>query len=234
MRSGQRVDFMMYLRALPLLARHPSILVMPVLAGVVDLLVSSLSPLMTDPLGGIGDSIFQFVVQIVYGFAFGVAIIQASNIWRGRKGSFDEAWDEAKHKSGGIILAVIGFYFMLFVAGYAGGLIGGIGALILSVIAAFFLVYTVPAAAIGGLPGSLAIQGSIRAARANIPGTIVLALVFYALFYVVPAYAINPFGLALGLTGYKLALALVRAIVFAYLAFPFAKQYDDVAFRGMW
>ena len=224
----------MYLRALPLLARHPSILAMPLLAAVVDLLVSSISPLLTDPLGGIGDSIFQFIVQIVYGFAFGVAVIQASNIWRDRKGSFDEAWVDGRHKAGGIILAVIGFYFILFVAGYAGALLGSIGAIVLTVIAAFFLIYTVPAAAIGGLPGSLAISGSIRAARANVLGTIVLALVFYALFYMVPIYVINPFGVALGLTGYKLAIAAVRALVLAYLAFPFAKQYDDVAFRGLW
>lgn len=217
-----------------MLARHPSILAMPLLAAVVDLLVSSLSPLLTDPLGGIGDSIFQFIVQIVFGFAFGVAIIQASNVLRGHKGSFDEAWVEGRHKAGGIILAVIGFYFILFVAGYAGALLGQIGATILTIIAAYFLIYTVPAAAIGGLPGSLAITGSIRAARANVLGTIVLALVFFALFYLVPIYVINPFGVALGLTGYKLALALVRALVLAYLAFPFAKQYDDVAFRGLW
>jgi hypothetical protein len=232
MRSGQRVDFMMYLRALPLLARHPSILAMPLLAGVVDLLVSSISQTFTDPLGGLGNSLFQFIVQIIYGFAFGVATIQASNIWRGFRGSFDEAWVEGKHRAGGIILAVIGFYFVLFVAQYAGSLLGsGMLAIVLTVVAAFFLIYTVPAAAIGGLPGSLAITGSIRSARANVPGTIVLAVVFYALFYLVPAYVINPFALTLGLTGYKLAIAAVRAIAFAYLAFPFAKQYDDVAFR---
>jgi hypothetical protein len=33
---------------------------------------------------------------------------------------------------------------------------------------------------------------------------------------------------------YQLTFAAVRAIVLAYLAFPFAKQYDDVAFRGLW
>jgi hypothetical protein len=28
--------------------------------------------------------------------------------------------------------------------------------------------------------------------------------------------------------------ALIEALILGYLAFPFAKQYDDVAFRGLW
>ena len=32
----------------------------------------------------------------------------------------------------------------------------------------------------------------------------------------------------------QLVTAAARAIVLAYLAFPFAKQYDDIAFTGYW
>lgn len=234
MKQGQGVDLAMYARALSLLFTHPSIFVAPLAAALIDLLVSSLSPILTDPVGGLFNSIFQFAVQIVYGFAFGIAVIQASHIWRGRRGTFDEAWDEARSKAGGIILAVIGFYFFIYVAGQVGGYLGPIGALLLPIVAAFFLLYTIPAAAIGGLPGGMAISGSYRAARANILGTIVLALLFYALFYVVPIYTVNQFGVALGLIGYKLVLAFIRGFSLAYLAFPFSKQYDDTAFRARW
>lgn len=234
MRSGQRLDLMMYLQALPLLLRHPSILAMPLLAGVLDVLVSSVSPLMTDPLGGLGQSLFQFLVQLIYGFAFGIAIIQASHIWRNRGGRFDEAWDEGRHKGSGIFLAVLGFYFLLFAAGYIGSIVGALGGIILPIIAAFFLIYTVPAAAIGGMPGGAAISASARAARANLLGTFVLAIVFYALFYGVEIYLVRPFAYNLGVTGYDISNAVVHAIALAYLAFPFAKQYDDIAFRAFW
>jgi hypothetical protein len=33
---------------------------------------------------------------------------------------------------------------------------------------------------------------------------------------------------------WSLCTAAARAIVLAYLAFPFAKQYDDIAFTRLW
>ena len=233
MRSGQRLDLSMYVRALPMLVRHPSIMVMPLLAAVVDLLVSSVSPLVNDPLGGLTQGIFQFFVQIIYGFAFGIAVIQASDIWRGRRGTFDDAWEEGRRKAGGIIMATIGFYFLLYVAGYIGGFLGAVQ-IALEILAAFFLIYTIPAAAIGGLPGGLAISGSFRAARANIPGTIVLAIVFFLLWVLLPQAIVVYAGLHLTPLLFELVIAVIRAIVLGYLAFPFAKQYDDIAFSGRW
>ena len=232
MRSGQRLDLGMYVRALPMLVRHPSIMVMPLLAAVVDLLVSSVSPLVNDPLGGLTQGIFQFFVQIIYGFAFGVAVIQASDIWRGRRGTFDDAWEEGRRKAGGIIMATIGFYFLLYVSAYIGGFLGAVQ-IALEIVAAFFLIYTIPAAAIGGLPGGLAISGSFRAARANIPATIVLAIVFFLLWVELPQVIVLYAGLHLTPILFELVIAVIRAIVLGYLAFPFAKQYDDIAFRGL-
>ncbi|HVA32931.1 MAG TPA: hypothetical protein VNG31_02210 [Candidatus Baltobacteraceae bacterium] len=232
-RSSPGIDLAMYVRALPLLARHPSVMVMPLLAAVIDVLVDQAMPLFTNPLGGAGGGLFQMLVQLVYLWCFGVAIIQASNIWRSRRGSFDEAWEEGRVKFGGILLAAIGFQFIVWAASYIGSFVGAIG-LLLGAVAAFFLIYTIPAAAIGGMPGSLAISASIRGVRAAVPASIVLAIVFFALWYfAVPV--LLPYALVnLSPLVWKLVIAAARALVLGYLAFPFAKQYDDVAFRGYW
>ncbi|MEO6835290.1 MAG: hypothetical protein ABI231_05215, partial [Candidatus Tumulicola sp.] len=79
-----RLDLGMYVRAIPLLVRHLSILAVPLLAAVVDVLVQQITPFFTDPLGGAGAGLFGMLVQLVYLWAFGVAIVQASNIWRDR------------------------------------------------------------------------------------------------------------------------------------------------------
>jgi len=231
------IDAAAYLRAVPMLGRHPSILAVPLLAAVVDVLVDRVTPLMTDAMGGAGSSLLGMLVQLVYLWAFGVAIVQASHIWRQRSGSFDEAWEESRSKFGGIALAAIGFQFVVWAASYVGSLLGpfgGYAGLVLGALAAFFLIYTIPAAAIGGMPGTLAIAASIRAVRGSVPASILLAVVFFALWYVVVPMVL-PYALAnLPALAWELVTAAARAIVLAYLAFPFAKQYDDVAFRPFW
>jgi hypothetical protein len=230
-----RIELAMYVQAVPLLLRHPYIFVMPFLAAVVDLLLGRLSQLFTDPIGGAGGFLFQIIVQVVYGFCFGVAVIGANIVWRRRRGSFDEAWEEGRQKAGGILIATIGFYFLLYVGGYIGSLVGSAALqIVLQLVAAFFLIYTIPAAAIGGMPGNLAIGASFRAARANLPGTAILAVVFVALWIGLPELVTMRFAAGIGLTEYLLIQAALKAIVLAYLAFPFAKQYDDIAFTGYW
>ncbi len=77
MRKFWSVDLTIYLRAFPLLFRHPSILAVPLLAAVIDVLFDRIAPLFTDPMGGGGAGIFQMLSQLVYLWAFGVAIVQA-------------------------------------------------------------------------------------------------------------------------------------------------------------
>jgi hypothetical protein len=225
----------MYVQAVPLLARHPSIFVMPLLAAVVDLLIAQITPFFTDATGGAGNFLFQIIVQLVYGFCFGVALIAANNVWRNRRATFDEAWEEGRHKAGGILIATIGFYFLIYVAGYAGSLLGNPAVqIVLQLLVAFFLIYTIPAAAIGGMPGNLAIGASFRAVRENLLGAAILAIAFVFFWVWLPEFIVNRFAIELGVIGYELVHAAIKAIVLAYLAFPFAKQYDDVAFRGYW
>lgn len=231
--ASLRVDLLMYLRAIPLLVRHPAVLVTPLLAAVVALVLAQITPFFTDAVGGAGAGIFQMLAQLVYLWAFGIAVITASNVWRGRRGSFDDAWDEGRQKFGGIALAAIGFQFVLYAASYIGSFVNGALGLALGALAAFFLIYTIPAAAIGGMPGSLAIAASVRTVRANLPASIVLAIAFIALWILLPSYL--PYALRnLSVLQYQLVTAAVQAIVLGYLAFPFAKQYDDIAFTRYW
>ncbi|MGC1381463.1 MAG: hypothetical protein WA814_10645 [Candidatus Baltobacteraceae bacterium] len=233
MRSKPRVDLTMYLQAIPLLARHPSVFVMPLLAAVVELLLTQVSYLFTDAAGGAGAGLFQILVQLIYLWAFGISIIQASNIWRGRRGSFDEAWEEGRAKFGGLALAAIGFQFVVWAASYVGSFLGVFG-LVLGAFAAFFLIYTIPSAAIGGMPGSLAISASIRAVRAEPIGSLILAVVFFAIWYVAVPIGLPYLLVHLPAVAWSFVNAAARALALGYLAFPFAKQYDDVAFRGRW
>jgi hypothetical protein len=233
MRSGQRTDFAVYGRGVLHLLRHPSIVAMPLLAAVINMLVSYWSGVFTDPLGGLGASIFQMIVQIVYLFSFGVAIIQANNIERGYHGGFDDAWEESRRKSGGIILAAIGFQFIAWAAQYVSSVLGPLQ-IAVQLIVYFFLILTIPAAAIGGLPGGLAISGSWRAVRANPLACVVLAVAFVLLWVFVPQWITVYAGPHLSLLSYEIILALTRAVVLAYLAFPFATTYESIAFRGFW
>lgn len=235
MRKGRpSVNFAIYGRALVHLVRHPSVMAVPLLAAVTDALVSYWGNLFTDPLGGAGTGIISMALQILYLFAFGAAIVQANNIVRGYHGGFDTSWEETRGKIGGILLAAIGFQFVLWAAAFVGGLLGANVQIALQLVAAFFLILTIPAAAIGGLPGSLALSGSIRAVRANWVPCVVLAVAFIVLWYIVPSRVYYDVGLRFGIVPGLLSLALVRAIVLGYLAFPFAVTYDETAFRGLY
>lgn len=232
-RGGPSVNLAIYGQAFVHLVRNPSILALPLLAAIIDMFVTYWSSLFTDPLGGGGTGLFAFIVQIVYLFAFGGAVIQANNIARGVRAGFDDAWEETRRKAGGILLAAIGFQFVVFAAAFIGGLLGsGILQIGLQLIAYFFLILTIPAAAIGGLPGGLALSGSIRAVRANWPACVILAIVFVALWVIVPRYVIVPWLDPYGVVPSLIGLAAFRAVALAYMAFPFAVTYDETAFRG--
>jgi hypothetical protein len=232
-RGGPNVNFAIYGKALVHLVRHPSILLLPLAAAAIDLFIWYWGTLFTDPLGGIGTGLFALVVQIIYLFAFGGAVVQANNIARGYRTSFGDAWDETRRKSGGILLAAIGFQFVTWFAAYVGAFLGGGNVqLLLQLIAYFFLILTIPAAAIGGLPAQLALSGSIRAVRANTLGCIVLAVVFVALWVLIPRYGLLPLVGPYGVLVLKAAWCLYNAVALAYLAFPFAVTYDETAFRG--
>ncbi len=233
MRGGRGgVDLSIYGRAVGYLVRNPSIMAMPLLAALVDMLLSYVGSIGTDPLGGLGDGIFQMISQIIYLFAFGVAIIQANNIARGFNGSFDSAWEEGRRKSGNIILAAIGFQFLAYIAQYASSLLGlAIVGIVLQLAVYFFLILTIPAAAIGGLPGGYAISASFRTVREHLAPCLILAVAWVVLWFGIPMAVLYLASTHVNALVFDLIVAASRALVLGYLAFPFATTYDDIAFK---
>ncbi len=174
---------LVYFRAVPLLLTHPSIVVAPLLAAIVAILLDTLGETMTDPLGGAFAGIYTSIGQVISLMAFGVALIQARDILGGHKGTFDDAWTEARRNLGSIAMAAIGFYFFLNVAGMLGGILGA-AALLLLLAVAFFLIYVMPAATKGDAPGQFAFGASYRTAAAHPFQTALLAIawIFVAKF----------------------------------------------------
>ena len=238
MRQLRGLDPLLYLRAFGLLARNPSILVVPLLMGIIGVFFGQIGG---DPNGGgfvgsLTGGIMSLLVLLLKMFAFGTACIIADAAWRRGRASFDDGWTEARLKGGEILTASLGFTFVLYAASFAGSLIGPLAPILLAV-AIYFLIYTIPAAAIGGVPGGAAIQISIERARANPLPTIVVTVVSVAAFLYLGfllgplfTYALAP--LAFASTNLLAALfgAVVQAIAVGYIALIVTKTYADVSF----
>lgn len=237
MQQLRGLDLMMYLRAFGLLARNPSIVVVPLLMGIVGVFVSQLGGEQGGGiLGSLTGGIMSLLILLLKMFAFGTACIIADAAWRRGRASFDESWNEARRKGGEILTASLGFTFVLYAAGYAGSLVGPLAPILLAV-AIYFLIYTIPAAAIGGVPGGAAIQISIERARYNPLPTIVVTIVSVAAFLYL-SFLLGPlfFALLAPVTFASVTLlggllsAVVQAIAVGYIALIVTKTYADVSF----
>jgi hypothetical protein len=227
--SRERIDFSVYLRAFGVLVRNPTVIVLPLLAGVIGVLVAQVSDLTG---GGFIASLTAFLVLLVELFALGVAIIIGDAGWRRGTASFDEAWQDARRKGRDILFAAFGFTFVISIAQYASQIIGSFG-IILMAIAAYALIYTIAAAAIGGIPGGAAISVSIERVRGAPLAAALLTVVSLVLFFYVgqfiDVWIFGLFGLGSPLIAMLLG-AVVRAILTGYVAIVMAKVYTDVSF----
>ncbi len=232
------LDLLIYLRAFGLLVRNPSIVVVPLLMGIVGVFFAQVGG---DPGGGgvfgsLTGGIMSLLILLLKMFAFGTACIIADAAWRRGRASFDESWNEARRKGGEILTAALGFTFVLYAAGFAGSLIGPLAPVILA-LAVYFLIYTIPAASIGGVPGGAAIQVSIDRARANPLPTIVVTIVsvaafFYLGFLLAPLFELLLAPLSFASMNLLSAIfsATVQAIAVGYIALVVSKTYADVSF----
>jgi hypothetical protein len=227
--SRERIDLSVYGRAFAVFARNPTVVVLPLLAGVIGVLVDQI----TDLTGaGLLGGITSFLLLLLQLFALGVSIIIADTGWRRGSASFDDAWQDARIKSRDIVFAAFGFTFVLSIAQYASTIVGAIG-IILMALAAYFLVYTIAAAAIGGIPGGGAISVSIERVRsAPMTSAILTVVALVLLFYVgsfVDVWIFNTGAISSPLIAMLLG-AVVRSILSGYVAIVMAKVYADVAF----
>ena len=227
--SRERIDFLVYLRAFGVFARNPTVIVLPLLAGVIGVLVAQVSDLTG---GGLLGSLTSFLVLLIELFALGVAIIIGDAGWRRGTASFDDAWQDARRKGRDILFAAFGFTFVISIAQYATQIVGSFG-IILMALAAYGLIYTIAAAAIGGIPGGAAISVSIeRVKSAPLAAALLTAVSLVLFFYVgqfIDAWIFGIAGLGSPLVAMLLGAA-VRAILTGYLAIVMAKVYTDVSF----
>jgi hypothetical protein len=223
-----------YLQAIPLLFRNPALLLAPLFTGVLGVLVQEFggAQVSGDALGGITGGILALLIFLFNCFGLGISVIIADHVWRSGKGSFEDGWEEGRRKAGDIFMAALGLNFIVYIALQIGSFISPILGEALFVIAFFFLIYTIPAAAIGGIPGFMALNTSIERVRESYLQPIGLA-VFFLIFYwalgsvLIPSYAVI-FGLS-PTVSYLIAAAF-RAIVLGYFALVLARSYTNVAF----
>jgi len=226
----EHVDFSIYLRGLGVFARNPTVIVMPLLVAVIGVLVDQLTRFIGDPFG-----LAHFVVLLLDLFALGVSIIIADAGWRRGVASFDEAWHDARRKAGDIIFAAFGFTFVLQIALLASQYLGAAGIAVVA-LAAYGLIFTIPAAAIGGVPGGAAINASVEHVKTNpltagvLTAVTIVLLLFFTQFVGVwlEVFVDEALG-GPSVIGPVLAAA-VRAIAAGYVAVVMAKVYAEVAF----
>jgi hypothetical protein len=228
--SRERIDLLVYLRAFGVLARNPTVIVLPLLAGVIGVLVSQIS---YAGGGGLLASLTTFLLLLIQLFALGVAIIMGDAGWRRGAASFDEAWSEARRKGRDILYAAFGFTFVLSIAQFATTVVGGTIGIIVMAFAAYGLIYTIAAAAIGGIPGGAAISVSIERVKSAPMAAALLTVVTLVLYFYVGRYVDQFVFSALGVTSPMIGLlfdAAVQSIVAGYIAVVMAKVYSDVSF----
>jgi cation transport ATPase len=220
----------MYFQALPLYARNLGVLLAPLIAAAIGIgLRYAAGPLFAG-VGGAGFGIIAFIIQVLYGYAFAVSVIFADDAWRHGRGNLRSAWDQAGRRAGNIIISVIGFYFLIYVAGLIGSIGGPILSEALSALAVWAFIYAIPAAAIGGVPSGASFSASLQAARRHPLATAILVIVSLVVYYGLTIYAPAAVGPYVG-AGYDVATVLLTAIALGYIALVIARQYADFAFR---
>jgi len=234
------LDLSIYLQGLVNLARNPVVIVPPLLMSVICAAIGMMGGAGSDPLGSATAGIVSLIETLLRFYGLGVAIIIGDQTWRRSRASFEDGWAEGRRKTGDILLATIGLTFCIFIASLTGTFLGPLTYLVLAAVV-FFLIYTIPAAAIGGVPGGAALQTSIDAVRSAPVPALVLAVVSLVLFFVLELFVVPELSLAIVpyLTGSLNPLILVfdsviESIFEGYIAIVAAKVYADNAFARRW
>ncbi|GAC1543241.1 MAG: hypothetical protein NVS3B16_09320 [Vulcanimicrobiaceae bacterium] len=237
--NAGKVDLLAYVRAFAMLARNPQIALAPLLAAVAQVLLFMVMPAEAGAgfLGSANSSLAGLAAQLIASFGLAVALIVAETAWRRGRAPFDEAWDDARRKAGSILLAAIGFNFIVYVAGLVGGILGPIGSIVVTLLAYGFFIYTLPAAAIGGLPGTAALNGSFERAQRTVLATALVTALYIFAFSIAPTLIVELFSpilmsgsiFASGVV-LSLVVAVFKALLTAYVAIVLAKMYDDASY----
>lgn len=231
MKKLRGLDFSIYVRALPVLARNPALLLAPFFMAVIGVLVQLPYRHAQDPVSQITGGLASLIVFLLQCFGLGVSLIIADTAWRRRgTASFDDAWVEARRKAGDILMAALGFNFVVFVAAQIGSFLFAPLGLVLGALALYFFAYTIPAAAIGGIPGGAALQVSIERVQRSYVPTAILVIVSLLVYGFVGWYAPYAFIPNFGLVSSIIA-AFFQALALSYVACILSAIYADVSYR---
>jgi uncharacterized membrane protein len=230
------VDLGVYASAVPLLLRNPSIVVVPLLMAVIGVLLTVvMTPFSSGAVGSMTLGLAQLIGFMLTLFGLGAACVIADDAWRHGRASFDRGWIETRRRGGEILMAAVGVGLLITVGLYVTQLLGLIGYLLTAVIVVF-LIWTIPAAAVGGIPGGAAVQVSIdRVRSAPIPAVLATIVTLFLVGFVVPLAANSVASLLLvwtygSILVERLFEALLQAIAIGYIALVITKTYTDAAF----
>lgn len=231
--GGQRIDLAIYWQALPVYARNLGVLLGPLVAATAAWAIDNYAqgPLFYG-VGGSGGALWGYIVRVVQFLGFAYALIFADDAWRFGHGDLGRAWNEFRRKIGPILLAIIGFLFIVYVAELVGGFAGLIGLAVVGALAVWAFLWSIPAAALGGIPGGAAFSASLNIAKRNWLATIVVAVVGIVVYMGLAVYALNAVGNYYVGVGYDVTSILLPSIALGYIALVAAKQYSDLAFRA--
>lgn len=236
------VDPRPYLGAAAVLVKNPVIIVVPLLIAVIGVVLRIVVTPYADPvaggMGAITSGLMGFIVALLQIFGLGSACIMADMAWRRGRTRFDEGWLETQRKGGDLLYTAIGITLLFSVGSYLASFVGVVGIVVMALIA-FGLIWAVPAAAIGGIPGGAAIGVSVERVRAAplAAGVLAAATILVGMF--VPL-TLGP--VVLGLLGTLAASiavqllipAVIQSICIGYIACVMAKTYADTAFGRHW
>lgn len=234
-RVSRGPDLTPYAGAAGLLLRNPTIIIVPLLAGLAAVLLRQiLAHVGGGGLGGLTVGIGGFIIAILQLWGLGAACVHADLAWRRRNAPFDAAWAETQRKNGDILGAAVGVAFVVSLVGAIASILGPLAPILLA-LAAFGLIWTLPAAAAGGIPGMAALNASVERVRANpLPAGICTAVVI-ALYLLAQIVATQLGVLAVPLIAstpvlFDVIVAVVLAIAFGYAALVMTKTYTDASF----
>jgi hypothetical protein len=230
-------DVTTYLKAVPLLLRNPQIALAPLLAAVANVLLLSVVPMDGGFLGFANASIVQLIAFLIDLGGLAVAIVVADAAWRYGRAPLDDAIAQSKRRGSDILIAGIGFSFLVSVAGYVGAIFGGPGSEVLTAAAFVICIYMLPAAAIGGIPGSASLQVSGERVRGAPAAATVIAIVFFlgtrlgpqAVIVALQPLILTSSILSMGVVS-SLIVAALKAIFSGYVALVIAKSYEDASY----
>jgi len=234
-------DLGVYVQAIPLLARNPSIIVIPLLMAVIAVLIGMvLTPYGGGVIGQTTTGLAGFILQLLQLFGLGAACVIADDAWRNGRASFERGWSEARRRGSDILMAALGVAIVTSLAQFVGVLVGSQIALLLSVVIYVFLIWAMPAAAVGGIPGGAAIGDSVERVRSTpLPAVLTAIVALALLLFAVPYASTYLTQLLLPYIGgativIPLIDALLRAVAYGYIALIITRTYTGAAFTRRW